>query len=218
MEIGGLETHVTGPVAMDEDMNDQVFHSFLWVFLFIMAVTYLSMFWLLKSVVLPLKAILLNIISVAATYGILVFIFQQGHFSSVLNFTPDGTINLQVLVMVFCIVFGISMDYEVFLLSRVKEEWDRTKDNTESVALGLGWTGRVITSSSLVMVATFGTFVTSDLVFLKMVGLGLAISILLDATVIRLCLAPALMRILGKWNWWAPSFVNRLWGGSKGSH
>jgi RND superfamily putative drug exporter len=115
--------------------------------------------------------------------------------------------------MLFCIVFGLSMDYEVFLLTRIKEEWERTNDNTASVALGLARTGRVITSAALIMVVVFGTFATGNLISLKLIGLGLAISILLDATVIRLLLAPALMRILGKWNWWAPSFAKRLpWG------
>jgi len=218
LEIGDLQTYVTGPTAQDVDMVDATFHRFLWVMLFILVASYVALFWLLKSVVLPLKATLLNVVSVAATYGILIFIFQQGHLSSVLNFTADGTINFQVFVMLFCIVFGLSMDYEVFLLTRVKEEWEQTNDNTASVALGLARTGRVITSAALIMVVVFGTFVMSDLIFLKLMGLGLAISVLLDATVIRLCLAPALMRILGKWNWWAPSFVNRLGGGSKGSH
>ena len=211
LEIGGLKIYVTGPTAQDQDTVDQVYHRFLWVLASIMVVSYLALFWLFKSVLLPLKAILLNAASVAVTYGILIFIFQEGHFSSVLDFTADGTINFQVIVAIFCIVFGLSMDYEVFLLTRIKEVWEETKENTASVALGLARTGRVITSAALVMVAVFGTVVISNLVFLKLMALGLAISILLDATVIRLFLAPALMRILGKWNWWAPKFLDRLW-------
>jgi RND superfamily putative drug exporter len=210
LEIGGLETYVTGPTAQDMDLVDGTYHRFLWVLLFIMVASYLALFWLLRSILLPLKAILLNVLSVAATYGILVFIFQQGHLSGLLDFTADGTTNFEVFVMLFCIVFGLSMDYEVFLLTRIKEEWERTNDNTASVALGLARTGRVITSAALIMVVVFGTFATGNLISLKLIGLGLAISILLDATVIRLLLAPALMRILGKWNWWAPSFAKRL--------
>jgi putative drug exporter of the RND superfamily len=209
LEIGGLNTYVTGPTAQDIDLVTGTYHRFMWVLLFIMVSSYAALFLLLRSVLLPLKAILLNVASVAATYGILVFMFQQGHFSGLLGFTADGTINFEVFVMLFCIVFGLSMDYEVFLLTRVKEEWDRTSDNTASVALGLARTGRVITSAALIMVVVFGTFVTGNLVSLKLIGLGLAISILLDATVIRLFLAPALMRIMGRWNWWAPSFAWR---------
>jgi RND superfamily putative drug exporter len=210
MNSTGLKIYVTGANALDVDMVNQLFHHFLWVLLFIVVASYLALFWLFKSVLLPLKAILLNIASVAATYGILVFIFQQGHLSGVLDFTADGTINMLALVLVFGVVFGLSMDYEVFLLSRVKEVWEETRDNTTSVAVGLARTGRVITSAALVMVVVFGTFAIGDLILLKLAGLGLAISILLDATVIRLFLAPALMRLLGKWNWWAPAFLQRL--------
>lgn len=211
LDVGGMEIYVTGPTAQDVDSVNQTFQQFLWVMLFILVASYAALFWLLRSVLLPLKATLLNVASVAATYGILVFIFQQGHFGSVLNFTANGTICFQVFVMLFCVVFGLSMDYEVFLLTRVKEEWERTNDNTASVAFGLARTGRVITSAALIMVVVFGTFVTGDLPTLKLTGLGLAISILLDATLIRLFLAPALMRILGKWNWWAPSCLERFW-------
>jgi len=210
LDAGSLKTYVTGCTASDVDMVDQLFHHFLWVLLFIIIASYLALFWLFKSVLLPLKAILLNVASVAATYGILVFIFQQGHLSGLLDFTADGTINMLAIVLVFGIVFGLSMDYEVFLLARVKEVWEETRDNTTSVAVGLARTGRVITSAALVMVVVFGTFAIGDLILLKLVGLGLAISILLDATVIRLFLAPALMRLLGKWNWWAPAFLQRL--------
>jgi len=210
LDAGSLKTCVTGCTASDVDMVDQLFHHFLWVLLFTIIASYLALFWLFKSVLLPLKAILLNVASVAATYGILVFIFQQGHLSGLLDFTADGTINMLAIVFVFGVVFGLSMDYEVFLLARVKEVWEETRDNTTSVAVGLARTGRVITSAALVMVVVFGTFAIGDLILLKLVGLGLAISILLDATVIRLFLAPALMRLLGKWNWWAPAFLQRL--------
>jgi RND superfamily putative drug exporter len=211
IDIGGFQVHVTGPTALTKDMVDQMYRQFIWVLIFIAVATYLALAWLLRSVVLPLKAILLNLASVAAAYGILVFIFQDGHFSEVLNFTADGTTVFMAIVIVYGIVFGLSMDYEVFLLTRVKEEWERTNDNTASVALGLARTGRVITSAALIMVAVFGAFVLGDIVLSKIVGMGIALAVLLDATIIRLILAPALMRILGKWNWWAPSFLRRFW-------
>lgn len=209
IETGGFEVHVTGPTALTKDMVDQMYRQFVWVLIFIAVATYLALTWLLRSAILPLKAILLNLASVAATYGILVFIFQDGHFSNVLGFTADGTTVFMAIVIVYGVVFGLSMDYEVFLLARVRETWLETRDNVASVALGLAHTGRVITSAALVMVAVFGAFVLGDIVLSKIVGMGIALSVLLDATIIRLLLAPALMRIMGKWNWWAPSFLRR---------
>jgi len=211
LEPGGLETYVTGPAAHMKDTIDQLYSYFRWVVLFIMVACYLALFWLFRSVFLPLKAIMLNAASVAATYGVIVFIFQQGHFSGLLNFTANGTIEAILPIVIFCVVFGLSMDYEVFLLSRVMETWIDTKDNIASVALGLERTGRVITSAALIMVVVFGSLVAVDFVGMKVVGMGVALAILLDATVIRVLLAPALMRVMGKWNWWAPAFMERLW-------
>ncbi len=211
IEMGGFQIHVTGPTALTKDMVNEMYRQFVWVLIFIAVTTYLALTWLLRSAILPLKAILLNLASVAATYGILVFIFQDGHFSNVLDFTADGTTVFMAIVIVYGVVFGLSMDYEVFLLARVRETWLETRDNVASVALGLARTGKVITSAALVMVAVFGAFVLGDIVLSKIVGMGIALSVLLDATIIRLLLAPALMRIMGKWNWWAPSFLRRLW-------
>jgi RND superfamily putative drug exporter len=174
-----------------------------------MVATYIALLFVFRSVLLPLKAVILNCLSLAATFGILIFVFQEGHFSDLLNFTTDGTITPIALVFVFCVVFGISMDYEVFLMTRIREEWENTGDATESVSLGLARTGRIITSSAAVMAVTFGTFLTARLVYVQTVGLGLALAILLDATIIRMFMVPALMRLLGKWNWWIPSFNRR---------
>ncbi|GAG33096.1 unnamed protein product, partial [marine sediment metagenome] len=175
------------------------------------AATYISLFWLFKSVLLPLKAIILNAAGVAATFGVIVFIFQQGHLSGPLDFTAWGVIESSLPIIIFCIVFGLSMDYEVFLLARIKESWDKTHDNTTSVALGLARTGRVITSAALIMVVVFGSFLFTDLIYIKVLGLGLALAIFIDAAIIRVFMAPALMRVMGKWNWWAPAFLERLW-------
>jgi RND superfamily putative drug exporter len=209
LDYGGFETYVTGAAAYDQDLTDMLFRQFIWIVPLMMVATYIVLLFVFRSVLLPLKAVILNCLSVAATFGILIFVFQEGHFSDLLNFTTDGTITPIALVFVFCIVFGISMDYEVFLMTRIREEWENTGDATESVSLGLARTGRIITSSAAVMAVTFGTFLTARSVNVQIVGLGLALAILLDATIIRLFMVPALMRLLGKWNWWIPSFNRR---------
>jgi len=211
LELDGLNTYVTGSAALQKDMVDEMSHHLIWVLLFIIIASYLVLLWLFRSVLLPLKAIVLNMAGVAAACGILVFVFQQGHFSSLLNFTTDGTLIFLAVVITFCGAFGLSMDYEVFLLARVKEVWDETKDNTTSVAVGLERTGRIITSAALIMVVVFGSFVLTSQLLTKTIGLGLALAILIDAAIIRVFMAPALMRVMGKWNWWAPAFLVKLW-------
>ena len=211
LEPEGLDIYVTGPAAMVKDAINNMYSHFPWVLLFIFAATYVSLFLLFKSILLPLKAIILNAVGVAAAFGVIVFIFQQGHFSGLLDFTAWGVIEASLPIIIFCIVFGLSMDYEVFLLTRIKESWDETHDNTTSVALGLARTGRVITSAALIMVVVFGSFLLTDLIYIKVIGLGLALAIFIDAAIIRVFMAPALMRIMGKWNWWAPAFLERLW-------
>jgi RND superfamily putative drug exporter len=207
----GLTTYVTGPAAHHIDSMDQMYSYFPWVLLIIGVTTYLALLWLFKSVLLPLKAILLNIASVAAAYGIIVFIFQEGHFSGVLNFTSTGGIEPLLPIIAFCVIFGLSIDYEVFLLSRMREEWVDTRDNTASVAVGLARTARVITGAAAIMVVVFGSLLIGGILFIKIIGVGIALAILIDAAVIRVFMAPALMRVMGKWNWWAPSFLERLW-------
>jgi RND superfamily putative drug exporter len=154
--------------------------------------------------VLPLKAILMNVLSVCASYGVLVFIFQWGNFSNILNFTPDGYLNSILPILLFCILFGLSMDYEVFLLSRIREEWLQTHNNRWSVARGLSKTGGVITNAALLFVIVCGAFTFTSVIVTKEMGLGLAIAILVDAAIIRTLLVPATMRLLGRWNWWMP--------------
>ena len=211
LESDGLTTYVTGSAALHKDSMDQAYQHFPLVLIVIGVTSYLVLLLLFKSVLLPIKAILLNIASVAAAYGITVFIFQQGHFSGVLNFTPSGGIEPVIPIMCFCIIFGLSIDYEVFLLSRIREEWVKTGDNTTSVAVGLERTGRVITGAAAIMVVVFGSLVIADSIYIKTIGVTIALAILIDAAVIRVFMAPALMRVMGKWNWWAPAFLNRLW-------
>ncbi len=161
-----------------------------------------------RSVVVPLKAVLMNALSLCASYGLLVWVFQDGHFADWLGFRPaaDG-IDPTIPLVMFAIVFGLSMDYEVFLLSRIQEEWKRTRDNRSSVILGLARTGRTITSAALILLVVVGAFMTGDLVYVKQMGLGIAAAIALDATLVRTLLVPATMQLLGDWNWWAPRWL-----------
>jgi len=163
------------------------------------------------SVLLPVKAIAMNLLSLTASFGALVWIFQQGHLAGLLGFTPTGTIEATLPILMLAIAFGLSMDYEVFLLSRIREQWDRTGDNTTAVATGLQRTGAIITSAALLLVIVIGAFSTSGITFIKMIGAGMIIMLLLDATVVRTLLVPATMRLLGRYNWWAPRPLARLW-------
>ena len=176
---------------------------------YVMVVTYLVLFLLTGSVVLPLKAVIMNILSIGASFGALVWIFQQGHLSSLLNFTA-APLDPSVPVLLFCIVFGLSMDYEVLLISRIQEEYRRTRDTTQAVADGLERSGRLITGAAAIMVAVFLAFGLADVVLIKSIGLGLAIAVALDATLVRALIVPAVMRLLGRANWWSPRRLARL--------
>jgi len=161
---------------------------------------------LLRSVVLPLKAIVMNLLSIGASFGSLVFIFQQGHFQTALGFTPVGYLDILLPIVLFCVLFGLSMDYEVFLLTRIKEEHDHCGDNSQSIIVGLENTGSIITSAALLMIIVTSSFALTSLIFVKALGLGSAIAILIDATLIRAILVPATMQLIGRWNWWLPKF------------
>jgi putative drug exporter of the RND superfamily len=172
--------------------------------------TFVLLFLMFGSIIVPIKALVLNVLSLSATFGALVWIFQDGHLSGVLDFTPTGTLPATVPLLLFCLAFGLSMDYEVFLLSRIKEEHDRTGDNTRSVAVGLERTGRIVTAAAVLISVVFIAFATSGVSFIKIFGLGLTIAVLMDAFVIRATLVPAFMRIAGEANWWAPKWMRRL--------
>ena len=178
--------------------------------LFIIVTTYLVLFALLRSVVLPAKALVMNALSITASFGALVWIFQDGNLSALLGFQPVGFVETTQPVILFCVLFGLSMDYEVFLLSRMKEVWDTTGDNTEAVARGLERSGRIVTSAALIVVVVAGSFAFADIVLIKALGLGVAIAVALDATVVRALLVPATMRLLGRWNWWMPASLERF--------
>lgn len=182
-----------------------------WALLYLVVVTFVLLFLAFGSVVLPLKALVMNVLSLTATFGILVWGFQEGHLSGLLGFTSTGFLEATQPVLMFVMAFGLSMDYEVFLLSRIREEWDRTGDNTTAVSRGLQSTGRIITSAALLFVVVVGAFATSGISFISMIGVGLAIAVLVDATIVRALLVPATMRLLGKWNWYAPAPMARWW-------
>ncbi|HEV2106659.1 MAG TPA: MMPL family transporter [Thermomicrobiales bacterium] len=211
LNLGGdLTMLVDGGTAEIVDVVDLMYHDFPRAVLWIVIATYIVLLVLFRSLILPLKAIVMNMLSILASYGALVFIFQEGHFSGLLRFTPLGFVEASLPVIMFCILFGLSMDYEVFLLSRVREEWERTGDNGQSVAMGLERSGRIITSAALIVVVVTASFVTADVILIKALGLGIALAVLLDATVVRALLVPATMRLLGKWNWWLPAPLGRI--------
>jgi RND superfamily putative drug exporter len=203
-QAGGLMALVGGLQAVASDFNRYLYTNFPRAILFIVATTYLLLLVMFRSVVLPLKAVLMNVLSICAAFGVLVFVFQWGHFQQLLGFTSEGFIESTAPVLMFCVLFGLSMDYEVFLLSRIREEWLRTQHNTQAVALGLEKTGGVITNAALIFVIVAGAIAFTSLVSTKEIGLGMAVAVLVDATVIRTLLVPATMRLLGRWNWWLP--------------
>jgi RND superfamily putative drug exporter len=200
---------VTGQTAMDMDSTAYILARTPRAMAFVFGMTLLLLFALLGSVVLPFKAVVMNLLSLTASFGALVWIFQQGHLARVLHFTP-GPIDPGLPVILFCATFGLSMDYEVLLLTRIQEEWQRTGDNTHAVAEGLERVGPLITSAAAIMVAVFSAFAMADVVILKIMGVGTALTVALDATVVRTLLVPATMRLLGQFNWWAPAWLTRL--------
>ena len=165
---------------------------------FIALVTFLLLFLMTGSVLVPIKALLLNVLSLTATFGAMVCIFQDGHFTELLGYTPTGAIDIFTPLLMFCIAFGLSMDYEVFLLSRIKEEYDYDHDNERAVAVGLGKTGHIVTAAALVLTIVFLGLTTSEVVQVKLFGLGLALAVLVDAFLIRATLVPAIMRLAGR--------------------
>jgi RND superfamily putative drug exporter len=203
-EPDGAEVLVGGRAAELRDLLASLGRTLPWMGLFVVGVTLVLLFLAFGSVLLPVKAVVMNVLSLTASFGALVWIFQDGNLSGLLGFTSTGAVEATQPILMLAIAFGLSMDYEVFLLSRVREEWDRTGDNAVAVATGLQRTGRIITSAALLLVVVIGAFSTSGIVFIKMIGVGMIIAILVDATIVRALLVPATMRLLGRANWWAP--------------
>jgi putative drug exporter of the RND superfamily len=206
----GMSVLVGGGAAEVGDVVDRIAADFPRTAAFIVLTTFLVLFVLLRSLILPIKAILVNALSITAAFGALVWVFQDGNLSALLGFTPLGFVETTLPVILFCVLFGLSMDYEVFLLSRMKEAYDQTGNNREAVARGMERSGRIVTSAALIVVVVAGSFAFADIVLIKALGLGVAIAVALDASVVRALLVPSTMRLLGDRNWWLPARVRRF--------
>jgi len=205
-----VAVYVTGSAAFLVDYRGTLAAS-LPLVLGVIGLTTMLLLWLMTgSVVVPLKAVVMNVLSLGASFGALVWVFQEGHLSGLLGFEPAGMVDITVPVLVFVFAFGLSMDYEVFLLSRIKETWDESGDNDHAVALGLQRTGRIVTSAAALIVAVFLGFASGELLTIKEIGVGMALAIIIDATVVRTLLVPAAMKLMGHWNWWSPPPLRRL--------
>ncbi|HEY7054013.1 MAG TPA: MMPL family transporter [Mycobacterium sp.] len=209
----GRGVAITGTAQINHDSVEAITSRLPLVLALIAVITFALLFLLTGSVVLPLKALVLNVLSLTAAFGALVWVFQDGHLGG-LGTTTTGTLVANMPVLLFCIAFGLSMDYEVFLLARIREYWLASKqgraDNTESVALGVARTGRVITAAALIMSISFAAVIASHVQVLRLFGVGLTLAVLVDATLVRLVLVPAFMQVMGRWNWWAPRPLARL--------
>ncbi len=209
----GLNALIGGGAAEIVDVVDTISGEFPRTAAVVILATLLILAVLLRSIVLPIKAVVMNTLSILASFGALVWIFQEGNLSAILGFAPLGFVETTIPVILFCVLFGLSMDYEVFLLTRMREIYDRTGDNAAAVAGGLERSGRIITSAALIVVVVAGSFVFAEIVLIKALGVGVAIAVALDATIVRALLVPATMRLFGKWNWWAPRWMERLLSG-----
>jgi trehalose monomycolate/heme transporter len=207
----GAEVLVGGPSALYADLLGSLGSLLPWMALLVAVTLFVLLFLAFGSIVVPAKAMVMNVLSLGASFGALVWIFQDGHLSGVLGFTPTGFLEATSPILVLAIVFGLSMDYEVFLMSRIREQYDLTGDNTGAVATGLQRTGGIITSAALLLVVVIGAFSISGVVLIKMVGIAMLIAIVVDATIVRMVLVPATMQLLGRANWWAPGPLRRLY-------
>ena len=208
--VVGSDILTTGQTSLVIDYLDNINGATGWVFLFVLGLSFVLLLVVFRSVIVPLKAILMNLLSVGAAYGLMVAVFQKGWGADLLGLQRVDFVEAWVPLFLFAVLFGTSMDYHVFLLSRIRERFDQTGDNRESVAFGLRRTGGIITGAALIMVAVFGGFAAGDLVMFQQLGFGLAVAVLLDATVVRCVLVPAAMRLLGAANWWFPKWLNWL--------
>ena len=206
----GVDVLVGGGSAQQVDVKAAIFGLVPWAAAWIGIATFILLFLMFGSLLVPLKALVLNLLSLSATFGAMVWVFQEGNGAGLLDFTATGLTDTTTPILMFCIAFGLSMDYEVFLLSRIKEEHDKGATNEESVALGLERTGRIVTAAALLLAVTFVAFASSGVTFIKLFGLGLALAVLMDATIVRATLVPALMKLAGDANWWAPAPLRRF--------
>jgi uncharacterized membrane protein YdfJ with MMPL/SSD domain len=207
----GATASTGGQTAALADELSSLGQTLPWMALTLVLATFLLLFLAFGSLILPLQAIVMNALSLSAMYGVVTWIFQDGHLSGLLGFTPNGTISPTIPILMFAIMFGLSMDYEVFLLSRIRERYDIAGDNTTAIASGLQRTGGVITSAALLLIIVIGLFSLSSITFIKMLGVGMIVALILDATLVRMLLVPATLRLLGPASWWAPRPLRRLY-------
>ena len=212
--VDGAEANVTGGAASTEDFNQVLNDRMPLVFIFVLGLAFLLLLFTFRSIVIPIKAIVLNLLSVGAAYGVLVIVFQNGAGESLLGFESNGGVTNWLPVFLFVILFGLSMDYHVFILSRVRELYDRGMSTDDAVREGISRTAGTVTSAAVVMVGVFGVFATLSFIDFKQMGVGLAFAIAIDATIIRGVLLPATMKLLGDWNWYLPAWLDRLLPGS----
>jgi putative drug exporter of the RND superfamily len=210
-ELGGPQVTLAGLPTAEREFIDAVYGNFVWVLLFVILLTYVLLMRAFKSVLLPLKAVILNLVSLGAAFGIIVFIFQKGHGAEEIWSVPaTDSIISWIPLMIFAFLYGLSMDYEVFMLTRMREAYDETGDTNQAIALGLARTGKLVTSAALVLMFAFFVLSTSPGTDIKQFGIGLAAGIIFDATVIRALLVPSIMRLMGRWNWWLPSWAAKV--------
>jgi RND superfamily putative drug exporter len=209
-ELGqAASVNVGGETARGFDVREQISGSMWKIILFVLALSFLVLMVMLRSLVLPLKAVLMNLLSIGAAYGVLVAVFQWGWFDSLLGFESQGALDTINVPLIFAVVFGLSMDYEVFLMSRIRERYLQHGDNERAVAEGLSSSARTISSAALIMTSVFAVFILTGVPSIKELGLGCAVAIALDATLVRLILVPAAMKLMGEWNWWMPAWLDR---------
>jgi putative drug exporter of the RND superfamily len=201
---------VTGDAAALADYQATIRERLPLAAALVVLATFVLLFLFTGSVVVPVKAIVMNVLSLGASFGALVWVFQDGNLSGLLGAETIGFLDPTVPVLAFAIVFGLSMDYEVFLLSRIKEAWDETGDNDLAVAVGLQRSGRIVTSAALLLVVVYAGFMAAGMLTIKQIGLATVLAVLLDATAVRMLLVPATMKLMGRWNWWAPRPLRRL--------
>ena len=204
------DVSVGGEAARIVDVRDQISGSMWQILAFILGFSFLVLMLMLRSLLLPLKAVLMNLLSIGAAYGVLVAVFQWGWLDGFLGFESTGAIDTLTPPLILAIVFGLSMDYEVFLLSRIRERFEVHGDNRRAVAEGLASSARTISSAALIMTSVFAVFVLTGVPSIKEIGLGTAVAVALDATLVRLILVPAAMQLMGRWNWWLPAWLDRL--------
>lgn len=206
----GATLHVSGLAAQVNDQMDAIAGGLPWLVLTVVGVTLVMLFFAFGSILMPIKAVLMNLVSIGAAFGAVVWSFQDGHLAGILGFT-ERPVEASNLVLILVLLFGLATDYEVFLLSRVREEWDKSGDNTRSVLVGMQRTGGIITAAALLLIVVVATFTTGGVSFLKLIGIGMTVAIFVDATLVRMVLVPATMRILGDANWWAPRPLRRFY-------